>query len=126
MMLVWDGKSVATAYWGRSHPLNQPTWVGGHCKIVHIDQPTHWMPLPEPPNQNTQQLVIRQLTSESLGHFRRMRCAGIEGRIAELTAKNEYWQGITNPLPEHVCNDIADRCGQIAALKVRLAYLRGE
>lgn len=39
----------AIAFWGRSNPLNMAEWLGGHCSIRHIDQPTHWMPLPPPP-----------------------------------------------------------------------------
>lgn len=49
VVLVWDGRSAETAYWGRSNPVNRLAWLGGHCRIDHIRQPTHWMPLPEPP-----------------------------------------------------------------------------
>ena len=52
-VLVWSNSNVwnepDVAYWGRSNPLNQPAWAGGHCRVSHIDQPTHWMPLPPPP-----------------------------------------------------------------------------
>jgi hypothetical protein len=51
-LLVWANnlwREPAIAYWSRSGPLNPPCWVGGHCHVGHIDQPTHWMPLPTPP-----------------------------------------------------------------------------
>jgi hypothetical protein len=44
---VWKG--IHTCYWGRDGELNPSRWHGGHCRIGHIDQPTHWMQLPEPP-----------------------------------------------------------------------------
>jgi hypothetical protein len=44
------------AYWGRSNALNRPAWIGGHCRVDHIDQPTHWMPLPDPPAAKVTQL----------------------------------------------------------------------
>lgn len=43
---VHTWKSIGIAYWGRSSPLDRQAWLGGHCHIDHIDQPTHWMPLP--------------------------------------------------------------------------------
>ena len=50
LILVWDGRQAFSGFWGRvSHPLNPLGWVGGHCQINHITQPTHWMPLPSPP-----------------------------------------------------------------------------
>jgi hypothetical protein len=49
-VLVWSDKhawrGIGIAYWGRNNPLNRLAWIGGHCRIDHIDQPTHWMPLP--------------------------------------------------------------------------------
>lgn len=45
---IWNG--VYTAYWGRNGELNPFSWIGGHCRVSHIDHPTHWMPLPEPPS----------------------------------------------------------------------------
>lgn len=50
-ILAWDGRSIHVAYWGWDNPANRLAWLGGHCRIDHIDQPTHWMPLPEPPRQ---------------------------------------------------------------------------
>jgi hypothetical protein len=50
LILVWDGRGYGVAFWGRcGSPMNRLAWIGGHCKIDHIDQPTRWMPLPEPP-----------------------------------------------------------------------------
>lgn len=50
VILTWDGRSVSTAFWGRvGHLANRLAWVGGHCKIDHIDQPTHWMLTPPAP-----------------------------------------------------------------------------
>jgi hypothetical protein len=52
-VLVWSEdhpwRELGIAFWGRSNPMNRPAWQGGHCRIDHIDQPTHWMPLPAPP-----------------------------------------------------------------------------
>jgi hypothetical protein len=49
LILAWDGRAALLAYWGRSNAVNPFGWIGGHCHINHIDQPTHWMPLPDPP-----------------------------------------------------------------------------
>ena len=49
LVLAWSGRAPLIAYWGRDNALNPLGWIGGHCRINHIDQPTHWMPLPAPP-----------------------------------------------------------------------------
>jgi hypothetical protein len=37
-------------FWG-CQPQHNPHsfWITASCRIVHISQYTHWMPLPEPP-----------------------------------------------------------------------------
>lgn len=52
-ILSWDGKAQNIAFWGRSNPINRAAWIGGHCRIDHIDQPTHFMPLPQPPKDQS-------------------------------------------------------------------------
>jgi hypothetical protein len=50
----------------------------------------------------------------------------IEERIARLEAELQYWRGKTTEkgtIPEHICNDISARLGEIAALNVRLKSL---
>jgi len=62
-------------------------------------------------------------------HLRSRRRLQIEERIAQLTAENEYWKGKVTPngtLPERICDDIATRLGEIAALKVRLVHLQND
>lgn len=41
---------VMIGWYGKITFENPAGWVGEHCKVNHIDQPTHWMPLPPPPN----------------------------------------------------------------------------
>jgi len=41
---------ILPVYWGRTGELNPLAWLGGHCRVHHIEQPTHWMPLPIPPS----------------------------------------------------------------------------
>ena len=60
-------------------------------------------------------------------HLRSRRVLRLEERIAQLSAENEYWKGKVTPngtLPERICDDIAERLGEIAALRVRLNYLQ--
>jgi hypothetical protein len=51
IVLIWiEARSwMLPAYWGRDNEINPPGWIGGHCRVMHIDQPTHWMPMPYPP-----------------------------------------------------------------------------
>jgi len=51
-VLAWDGKAIHIAFWGKTHPADRPAWMGGHCRINHIDQPFMWMPLPPAPPAN--------------------------------------------------------------------------
>jgi hypothetical protein len=46
---TWEG--IGIAFWGRSNPLNRQAWLGGHCGVDHISQPTHWMSLPKAPKE---------------------------------------------------------------------------
>jgi hypothetical protein len=50
VILVWSRRlGMLPAFFGRTDEINPPAWHGGHCRVNHIDQPTHWMRLPEPP-----------------------------------------------------------------------------
>lgn len=42
---------VGISYWGSQGMYNAPAWhtYSATGAINHIDQPTHWMPLPAPP-----------------------------------------------------------------------------
>jgi hypothetical protein len=51
LILTATARGPMIAYWGRRGEANSPGWLGGHCHIYHIDQPTHWQPLPEPPEE---------------------------------------------------------------------------
>lgn len=48
-VLVFGGKSIYTAYYGE----RMASWFGWHKlnSKCHYCNPTHWMPLPEPPEQ---------------------------------------------------------------------------
>lgn len=60
-------------------------------------------------------------------HLRSRRRLQIEERIARFEAEVEYWRGKTTEkgtIPEHICDDISARLGEIAALNVRLKSLQ--
>lgn len=40
---------VMVHYWGRISSYGPSGWLTHPVSINHIDQPTHWMPLPEAP-----------------------------------------------------------------------------
>ena len=51
-----DGKTVAPAYWGPTYFSYDPDWIvyshRSDSEGVHLKgAPTHWMPLPQPPEQ---------------------------------------------------------------------------
>ena len=57
MILGWCrslGRHIV--YWG-AQPEHNPhaTWISATCRINHIDKPTHWRPLPAPPDPKDQQ-----------------------------------------------------------------------
>ena len=57
MILGWCrslGRQIV--YWG-AQPEHNPhaTWISATCRINHIDKPTHWRPLPAPPDPKDQQ-----------------------------------------------------------------------
>lgn len=69
-VLISDGRYVIDAYWDDNASLEQcergPAWQVFNCDgdcwySVAVTDPTHWMPLPEPPNKEigmTQQIII--------------------------------------------------------------------
>jgi len=85
---------------------------------------THTTTYPPETSANTQRSDgwMRRLVL----HLRSRRRLQIEERIARLTAELEYWRGKTTEkgtIPEHICDDIAARLGEIAALRVRLVHI---
>jgi hypothetical protein len=60
IVLAWDGRAVYVAFYGRYALWNEMSWIGGHCKVAHITQPTHWMPLPEPPKGGAERVALRE------------------------------------------------------------------
>lgn len=58
-MLVWDGSRVRISYWS---PYAQG-WLDtdeGEIIIAMDPQPTHWMPLPTPPNSKAEDTRLTQ------------------------------------------------------------------
>lgn len=58
-VLISDGRYVMDAYWSEEASLGQcsrgPAWQVFNCDedcwySIAVTDPTHWMPLPEPPN----------------------------------------------------------------------------
>lgn len=49
LILGWNGRWIEIAMWQRANAINPPLWRGAHCGVSHIDQPTHWLPLPTQP-----------------------------------------------------------------------------
>ena len=52
VVLVFGGKSIYTAYYGKSKYGGGLVWHKLNSKN-HYCNPTHWMPLPEPPKEET-------------------------------------------------------------------------
>ena len=53
IMLYADGGEMFVAFWGVSMETGEGSWVtaranDGTCFLLH--NPTHWMPLPQPPH----------------------------------------------------------------------------
>ena len=53
-VLVWDGEVRTLSHWGKSAHVPLYGWLAlvfaDPCDLNLLrDQPTHWMPLPEPP-----------------------------------------------------------------------------
>jgi hypothetical protein len=49
-VLTWNGRWIDVGYWSRPGIHNPPSWISGRG-ISHIDQPTHWQPLPKTPDE---------------------------------------------------------------------------
>ena len=52
LILSWNGEWIEIAMWQRPNAINPPMWRGAHCGVSHISQPTHWLPLPQPPGDD--------------------------------------------------------------------------
>lgn len=59
-ILVWDGYTQFVAWWGERSLWSRQAdaWVYGECggeynSLPEVDQPTHWMPLPEEPGKTS-------------------------------------------------------------------------
>ena len=51
-LLLWWEEDVAIGCWWLFHPnVHPPRWVDSRedAGVTHDPEPTHWMPLPEPP-----------------------------------------------------------------------------
>lgn len=52
-ILVWDGVTMTTAWWWEKGGYWRLVDAGEHAEDDQCTpQPTHWMPLPEPPPKN--------------------------------------------------------------------------
>lgn len=54
-ILAWNGFSQQVIEYSESSVFGRRKWVFGECEGSYnarqeFDDPTHWMPLPEPPN----------------------------------------------------------------------------
>ncbi len=54
LILAYNGKNPYIAFYGRVNSTEQLGWLGGHCRICHIDIPTYWIPLPKSPEAENQ------------------------------------------------------------------------
>ncbi|WP_427916320.1 DUF551 domain-containing protein [Stenotrophomonas maltophilia] len=48
-VLLWDGSGQAVCHWDGKHWAL--IYTGWHAVDSQFDDPTHWMPLPEPPKE---------------------------------------------------------------------------
>jgi len=55
-VVLTDGSAVGVAYWGGTYFGSDPAWVvyahRSEFELCHVDKPTHWMPLPTPPEED--------------------------------------------------------------------------
>lgn len=55
-------KKLNVSYWSKIGQHEPPAWIGGHCRVNHIDQPIHWKHIDG--QKHIEMMMERELSDE--------------------------------------------------------------